>query len=164
MRKPIAKSWLACAVGATLSLSAAPPLLAVQHLAGSPVQQQYSYSPAVISEGGRIVWLAGQTATEDLRGKSIAGDFDSQARTIFQRLDSTLQRVHGSLADLVTMTVFINDPRNVERFVKIRKEFFANGNFPASALLTISSFAAPGMLIEIQGVAVIGAGRVGSKD
>ena len=30
------------------------------------------------------------------------------------------------------------------------------GNFPASALITVSNFARPGMLIEIQGVAVIG--------
>ena len=176
MRKSTTDSRLTCAVAAlslaaavacaaaAVSLAAERPALAVQYLAGSPEQQQYSYSPAVISEGGRIVWLAGQTATEDLQGKSIAGDFDSQARTVFQLLDGTLQRAHGSLADLVTMTVFINDPRYVERFVKIRKEFFPNGNFPGSALLTISGFAAPGMLIEIQGVAVIGARGAKSKD
>jgi 2-iminobutanoate/2-iminopropanoate deaminase len=53
------------------------------------------------------------------------------------------------------MTVFINDPRNGDRFVQIRREFFADGRFPASALLTISNFARPGIAIEIQGVAVI---------
>src|SRR5882724_6504436 len=112
MRKFTTNSRLAWA-GAALSLAAAQPALATQYLAGSPEQQQYSYSPAVVREGGRIVWLAGQTATEDLHGRSIAGDFDSQARTVFQLLDRTLQRAHGSLADLVTMTVFINDPRYV---------------------------------------------------
>jgi enamine deaminase RidA (YjgF/YER057c/UK114 family) len=56
---------------------------------------------------------------------------------------------------MVTMTVFINDPRNGDRFVALRKEFFPDGNFPASALITVSHFARPGMLIEIQGVAVI---------
>ena len=34
--------------------------------------------------------------------------------------------------------------------------FFPDGNYPASALITVSHFARPGMLIEIQGVAVIG--------
>jgi 2-iminobutanoate/2-iminopropanoate deaminase len=33
---------------------------------------------------------------------------------------------------------------------------FPDGNFPASALITVSNFAAPGMMLEIQGVAVIG--------
>jgi enamine deaminase RidA (YjgF/YER057c/UK114 family) len=54
------------------------------------------------------------------------------------------------------MTVFINDPRHGDRFTEMRRGFFPDGNFPASALITVSHFARPGMLIEIQGVAVIG--------
>jgi len=38
--------------------------------------QSRAYSQAVITEGGRIVWLAGQVALEDASGKSLAGDFD----------------------------------------------------------------------------------------
>ena len=139
-------------------LVVAAPVTSAQYMEGSADQRQYAYSPAVTTQGGRIVWLAGQTTTEDLKGKSITGDFDAQARTVFQLIDQTLHRSGGSLANLVTMTVFINDPRNVERFIQIRKEFFPAGHFPASALLTISAFAAPGMLIEIQGVAVVGEG------
>jgi 2-iminobutanoate/2-iminopropanoate deaminase len=55
----------------------------------------------------------------------------------------------------VTMTVYLSDGRYGDRFVAIRKEFFPDGKFPCSALLTISGFARPGMMIEIQGVAVI---------
>lgn len=55
---------------------------------------------------------------------------------------------------MVTMTVFINDPRHGDRFVEIRKEVFGS-NFPGSALLTISQFARPGILVEIQGIAVV---------
>jgi 2-iminobutanoate/2-iminopropanoate deaminase len=51
--------------------------------------------------------------------------------------------------------VFINDPRHGDSFIKIRHEFFKDGKFPASALITVAHFARPGMLIEIQGVAVI---------
>ena len=57
---------------------------------------------------------------------------------------------------MVTMTVFINDPRHGDRFVELRRGFFADGKCPASALITVSHFARPGMLVEIQGVAVIG--------
>ena len=57
---------------------------------------------------------------------------------------------------MVTMTVFIADVRYGDRFVQIRREMFPQDNFPASALITVSGFARPGMLIEIQGVAVIG--------
>ena len=126
-----------------------------EHLEGTDFQKSRAFSPAVVTEGGRIVWLAGQTATPDLDGKDISGKFDEQARTIFALMNRTLERAGGSLANLVTMTVFINDVRHGDRFVQIRKEIFPDGRFPASALLTISGFARPGMLIEIQGVAVV---------
>jgi 2-iminobutanoate/2-iminopropanoate deaminase len=127
-----------------------------EYLEKSEFQASRAFSPAVITQGGRIVWLAGQTATRDAAGNDISGNFEAQVRTIFSLIDQTLQRVGGRLANLVTMTVFINDPRHGDRFVELRKGFFPDGNFPASALITVSHFARPGMLIEIQGVAVIG--------
>jgi 2-iminobutanoate/2-iminopropanoate deaminase len=127
----------------------------VQYLEGTDFQKGRSFCPAVISEGGKIVWLAGQTTVTDLEGKDISGNFDEQARTIFGLLDRTLQRTGGSLANMVTMTVFINDARNGDRFVQLRREYFPDGRYPGSALLTISNFARPGCMIEIQGVAVI---------
>ena len=127
----------------------------VEHLEATERQKSRAYSPAVVTQGGRTVWLAGQTAAVDLEGRDIGGDFEAQARTIFALMDRTLQRVGGSLANLVTMTVFINDPRNGDRFVQIRAECFPDGRYPASALITVSNFARPGLVIEIQGVAVI---------
>jgi len=128
----------------------------VQYLDGGPAVKERAYSPAVITKGGRIIWLAGQTTTVDLNGKSIAGDFLGQARTDFALIDRTLKRSGGSLQNMVTMTVFINDPRNGDSFVKLRHDMFPDGKFPASALITVSNFAQPGIVIEIQGVAVIG--------
>jgi 2-iminobutanoate/2-iminopropanoate deaminase len=127
----------------------------IEHMEPTAFQKTRAFSPAVITEGGRIAWLAGQTTTVDLDGKDISGKFDEQARTVFGLIGRTLERAGGALANLVTMTVFICDPRMGERFVEIRREFFPDGRYPASALITISSLARPGMLIEIQGVAVL---------
>jgi enamine deaminase RidA (YjgF/YER057c/UK114 family) len=128
----------------------------VEYLEKSEFQASRAFSPAVITQGGKTVWLAGQTATRDEAGNDISGNFEAQTRTIFSLIDKTLRRTGGTLADMVTMTVFINDPRHGDRFIELRKEYFPDGNFPASALITVSHFARPGMLIEIQGVAVIG--------
>jgi 2-iminobutanoate/2-iminopropanoate deaminase len=135
--------------------SAETPRARVEHLKGTEWQQARAFSPAVVTEGGRTVWLAGQTTLVDLDGRDIAGNFEAQARTIFQLIERTLQRGGGSLADLVTMTVFINDPRNGDRFVELRGEYFKDGRYPASALVTVSNFARPGCVIEIQAIAVI---------
>jgi 2-iminobutanoate/2-iminopropanoate deaminase len=129
---------------------------AAEYLGKSEYQQQRAFSPAVISRGGKIIWLAGQTMIADESGKDISGNFEAQVRAIFAYLDKTLKGVGGSLQNMVTMTVFIKEPRYGDRFVQIRKEMFPSGNFPASALITVSNFARPGVEIEIQGVAVIG--------
>ena len=109
-----------------------------------------AFSRAVITTGGRTIWLAGQTAAPGTI------DFEPQVREVFARLGDTIKAAGGSgLRDMVTMTVFINDARNGDRFVQIRREHFPDGRYPCSALLTISGFARPGIVIEIQGVAVI---------
>ena len=143
--------------GAALQLSFGQKTsnLAVQYMEGTPQQKLRAFSPAVVTQGGKTVWLAGQTATEDLNHKPIVGDFDAQVRTDFALLDQTLKRAGGSLRNLVTMTVFINDPRHGDRFIELRRGMFPDGKYPASALITVSNFAQPGILIEIQGVAVI---------
>jgi enamine deaminase RidA (YjgF/YER057c/UK114 family) len=118
-------------------------------------QRARAYSPAVVTEGGRTVWLAGQIATVDGDGRDISGDFDAQTHRVFALIDQTLRRAGGTLADLVTMTVFIKEPRYGDRFVELRRGLFPDGEFPASALITVSNFARPGIEIEIQGVAVL---------
>ena len=120
-----------------------------------PTAQARAYSQAVITEGGRIVWLAGQVAAEDSSGNSLAGDFEGQVREVFARLNRTLEEAGGSLADMVTMTVFITDARYGDRFTELRKETFGD-NFPASALITVAGLARPEMLVEVQGIAMIG--------
>ena len=127
----------------------------IEYLDGTEFQKSRAFSPAVISEGGRTIWLVGQTATQDAKGADISSNFEAQTRRIFELMDATLKRAGGSLANLVTMTVFINDPRYGDGFVKLRGEAFRDGRFPASALITVSHFARPGIVIEIQGVAVV---------
>ena len=125
-----------------------------QHIKRERAQAR-AYSQAVITEGGRTVWLAGQVALEDASGRSLAADFDGQVREIFRLLGRTLEEAGGRLADMVTMTVFITDARLGDRFTELRKEIFGD-DFPASALITVAGLARPGMLVEVQGIAVIG--------
>jgi 2-iminobutanoate/2-iminopropanoate deaminase len=145
--------WLI--LGNVARSAAQQPASSVQYLEGNAFQKERAYSPAVMTQGGKIVWLAGHEAAADNNGKLLASDFDAQAREAFASMDRTLKREGGSLRNLVTMTVFIKDPRYGDPFVKIRREMFPDGRYPASALVTISGLAQPGMLVEIQGMAVI---------
>ncbi len=117
--------------------------------------QTRAYSPAVITEGGRVIWLAGQTGGEDANGRSLTGDFDGPSRETFRRIGKVLEEAGGTLKDMATMTVFITDARYGTRLTEIRREIFGD-NFAASALITVTGLARPELLIEIQGIAVVG--------
>jgi 2-iminobutanoate/2-iminopropanoate deaminase len=117
-------------------------------------QQRRAFSPAVITEGAqKIVWVAGHTGQTADDGRSLAGDFDAQCRQTFRNIEKTLADAGAKLADLVTVTVFLSDTRHTTRMTEIRSEIFGT-DFPASAAITVTGFADPTILIEIQGIAV----------
>src|SRR3981189_736093 len=95
-------------------------------------QVKRAFSPAVITEGGRTIFVAGHTGQIDDAGKSLAGDFDAQFRQTFRHIAKTLAEAGAGLGDLVTMTVFLSDARHTTRMTELRGELFGK-EFPARA-------------------------------
>jgi 2-iminobutanoate/2-iminopropanoate deaminase len=117
-------------------------------------QQQRAFSPAVITTGpGKMIYVAGHTGQTSDDGKSLAGDFEAQCRQTFRNIEKTLAEAGATLADLVTMTVFLIDSRYTTPMTELRAEIFGK-DFPASAAVTVAGFAQPSILIEVQGIAV----------
>lgn len=147
---------LAALAGAAKARPATAQAAPKREFLKSDFAQGNAYSQAVVIQGGRTIYLAGQTAAQaDASGKPLAGDFDGQVRNIFDALAKTLARAGGKLSDIVTMTVFMVDDRFDRRFLELRKEILKD-NFPASALINVHSLAAPVAMLEIQAIAVVG--------
>ncbi len=142
--------FAALAAAATLALAAgSAPALAKECYAPDALAQARAFSRAVVTEGGKTIWLGGQTGSPDK-------NFEGQAREIFAALDKTIKANGGTgIEDMVTMTVFIVDVRNGDSLTALRKEIFKDC-YPASALITVTGLARPGLLLDIQGMAVIG--------
>jgi 2-iminobutanoate/2-iminopropanoate deaminase len=116
-------------------------------------QQTRSYSPAVITAGHQtIVWVAGHTGATADDGRSLAGDFDAQFHQVFSNISKTLAEAGCELQDIVTMTVFLIDARYTTRMTELRTRLL-DDNFPASAAITVSGFARPDIMLEVQCVA-----------
>src|ERR1700746_1400284 len=106
----------AIVVAATFAGSA--PVMAKECYAPDARAQERAFSRAVVTDGGKVVWLGGQTGSPEK-------DFQGPAREAFGELDKTIKAVGGSgLKDMVTMTVFIGDVRLGDRLTEIRKEIF----------------------------------------
>jgi 2-iminobutanoate/2-iminopropanoate deaminase len=130
----------------------AGPALAAEYL--QPTNPQRSYGAGVVTEGGRIVWLAGMGGARRADGTAIT-DFSEQTRQAFRNIETVVRRAGGTLENLVSMTVMIRNQTDGDTFVKVRGEFFKD-HFPASMLITAKDFANPDIMVEIQSVAVIG--------
>jgi 2-iminobutanoate/2-iminopropanoate deaminase len=142
-----AKLVSAAAILGTVFVAA--PVFGKECYAPDTRAQERAFSRAVTTDGGKVLWLGGQTGSPQL-------NFEAQVRAIFDSLDKTIKANGGvGLTDIVTMTVFITDARYGDKLTEIRKQIFKEC-FPASALITVSGLAVPGLLIEIQGIAVVG--------
>ncbi len=143
---------VACVVACAGAYLVDSPSYAAEYITGA--RPGRSYSPAVVTQGGNIIWLAGSGGTTDAAGEPIT-DFGEQVHQTFRNLEATLERAGGTLQDIVTMTVFIGDVRHGDEFVRLRAEYFEDG-YPGSALITVAGFATPELLVEIQAIAVVG--------
>lgn len=117
--------------------------------------QRNAFSISVATEGGKVIWLGGQTGAMDDDHHSLAGDFEGQAKQVIKRLTQTMEKNGGKLSDIVNMTVFITDVRDGRTWIDVRKAAFGD-NFPGSALITVSALQDPNAKIEVQAYAVIG--------
>ena len=148
--------WLSALilVGASACAQDAPPV--TKDYLIDEYGERRAFSRAVATTGGTTVWVAGHTTRTDAEGNDISGDFEAQTHEIFRLIEQRLAHYGGSLSDIVTMTVWLLDVRDGDRFVEIRSEYFDDGRYPSSALITVSAFAQPGVMIEIKPTAVIG--------
>jgi reactive intermediate/imine deaminase len=102
---------------------------------------------------GRLVFLAG-TAAIDRDGKLVGeGDIRRQTEVTLENLKSAVTAAGGSLSDLVKTTVYLGDVSDYAGMNEVYRRYFPEGP-PARATL-ITGFVVPGLLVEIEGIAVL---------
>ena len=113
-----------------------------------------SYSQVVITEPGRMVFVAGQVAMDE-EGKTIGtGDVRAQAKQALKNVIKGVETAGGTKSDIVTMTVFTTDARYHPDVNAVRREVFES-DFPASTMVQVVALARPELLIEINATAII---------
>src|SRR3546814_10003539 len=63
----------------------------------------------------------------------------------------------GKADDIVKVDIFVTDIKRRAEVWKARAELFS-GDFPVSTLVEVRALAAPGLLVEVEAVAILGAG------
>ncbi len=118
------------------------------------------YSDAVRT--GNTVYVSGQ-ASVDRHGHLVApGDVVAQTRQVLDNMKLALAAAGATLDDVVKVTVYLRHCADRPRVNEVRKAYFG-ANRPASTLIGITEFAIPGMLVEIEAVAVARAPRASRR-
>ncbi len=117
------------------------------------------YSNGILTRGGQILFLAGQTGM-DATGK-IASPFDliDQFRQTLENLKTIVSAGGGEMTDIVKLTIYVTDKRAYHaqraRIGEVYRDYFGK-YFPAMTLVEVKSLYDANAMIEIEGMAVIG--------
>ena len=112
------------------------------------------WSNCLVADG--IAYVSGMTA-RNRDGQTIDGaDEYAQAKIVFGKIRSLIEQAGGRMSDVVKLTIFVTRIDNRHLVWTARQEFFS-GDFPACSLVEVSNLA-PGVLVEIEGIAHLGKG------
>jgi 2-iminobutanoate/2-iminopropanoate deaminase len=106
----------------------------------------------------KVAYFSGLTARAKDQTTIEGRDEYEQTKVIFGKFQSLITAAGGTMADMVQLTIFVTNIKNREGVWKARREFF-RGDFPACALVEVASLASSEVLVEIQGIAHLGAGK-----
>lgn len=118
------------------------------------------FNHGIVTEGGRLLFLAGQDAS-GADGRIVApGDLVGQCGQVLHNLRAVVEAAGGAMPDIVKLNVFVTDRRayraNLKPLGALFRDYFG-AYYPTMALFEVSSLFQDDGLIEMEGMAVIGA-------
>ena len=115
------------------------------------VYDRIHYAPAV--RVGDTIYVSGQIGRDD-DGQLVEGT-EAQIVQAFENLKKVLAAAGAQLSDIVDLTTFHTDMRDLQLFMKVKDRYLTQ-DFPAwTAIGAASLGGAPGYLIEIKAVAAL---------
>ena len=112
--------------------------------------EPYSYSV----RAGHTIYLAGQVALD--RDMQIVGTtVAEQAAQVWRNIESVLAASGATLADIVKITYYVQDIRELPGEIEVRKTLFAPDKMPAVTAVQAAALGLPGLMMEVDVIAVL---------
>ena len=110
---------------------------------------------AVITQGGKTVWMRGQCPQNLDDAKNInSHDPAEQTHKVMQNIRQLVTEAGGEMAHVVKLVVYITDIRHREAVYRTMGEYI-KGVHPVCTGLVVQALARPEWLVEIDATAVI---------
>jgi enamine deaminase RidA (YjgF/YER057c/UK114 family) len=118
------------------------------------------YNHGILVTGGRLLFLAGQDAS-DAAGRIVApGDLVAQFEQVLRNLKAVVEAAGGRPQDIVKVNIFVRDRdlyiAHLKRLGEVFRASFGD-YYPTMALFEVSGLFQAEALVEMEGIAVLGA-------
>lgn len=118
------------------------------------------FNHGILARGGRLLFLAGQTGSNAGGQIAAPGDLVAQYEQALRNLKAVVEAAGGKMQDITKLNIFVRDRDDYLAHLRplgaVHRAFFGT-YYPAMALFEISRFFQDEALVEIEGMAVIGA-------
>ena len=111
-----------------------------------------TYSQAI--RAGDTVYLSGQIPLDPKTMKIVEGDFEAQAKRVFDNLRAVCRAAGGDFDRVVRVTVYLTDLANFAKVNEVMSQNFREP-FPARAAIGVASLPR-GSLVEVDAVMHLG--------
>lgn len=122
---------------------------------GGPFEERYGYSRVV--RAGAHVWVSGCTSIGEDGVVLMPGDAAGQLGVALETLQAALESAGASLADVVRTRMYVIDISQSESIGRAHGEVFGDIR-PATAMIEVSGFVDPRMLVEVEADAFVAPG------
>ncbi len=115
------------------------------------------YSHVAVVRGGRTIYISGQVA-HDAAGNLVgAGDVRAQTVQVYENLKIALAAAGATFNDVVKQTTYVVDYQPGHRAIiaDVRLQYVSRERPPTSTLVGVQALAMPGMLVEVEVIAVV---------
>jgi reactive intermediate/imine deaminase len=102
---------------------------------------------------GNTIYVSGQVAFNS-QGKLVGkGNMKTQTRQVFRNIKAVLAAAGAKMEHVIKINTYITDGSKFMDMLEARGEIFGN-NPPASTAVVVAGLAFPGLLIEVEAIAV----------
>jgi enamine deaminase RidA (YjgF/YER057c/UK114 family) len=115
------------------------------------------YSHVAVTRGARTIYISGQVP-HDADGNLVgAGDLRAQTVQVYENLKLALAAAGATFADVVKQTTYVVNyqPEHRGIIAEVRLQYVSRERPPTSTLVGVQALAQPGMMVEVEVIAVI---------
>jgi len=111
------------------------------------------WTPAVKVPAGEMLFIAGCISIDE-NGEVVGpGDVAAQTHQVMKNFAAAVEAAGMTMADVVKITNYLVDVRDYPEVAKVRQQYLSEP-YPASTMVQVSGLLYPGLLVEIEGIAV----------